>query len=83
MWESLYVEAGDRNSISNKGIHAQCPSINDLLIALATSDWTSLSQLFSASNQWPADEELDGFSGRCGFVLEREREKKRGSEREK
>lgn len=71
------MEAGDRNSISNKALHSQCPSINDLLSALATSDWTSLPQLFSVSNQWPADDELDGFSGHCRFALERERNAER------
>lgn len=42
---------------------------------LAASDWTSLSRLFAVSNQWPADDELDGYSGHCRFVLETEREK--------
>lgn len=71
------MKDGDRNPISNKALNPQCPYINDLLSRLATSDWTSLSRLFSVSNQWPADDELDGFSGYCGFVLEREREEKR------
>ncbi len=71
------MEARDRNSISNDAIHLQCPSFNDLLTTLATSDWTTLSQRLSGSNQWPADDELDGFSGHCGFVLERESKRER------
>lgn len=67
------MEAGDRNSIFNKTLHSQCPSVNDLF---TTSDWTSLSRLFSVFNQWPVDDELDGFSGHCGFVLERKRKKR-------
>lgn len=73
------MEAGDRNSIFNKTLHSQCPSVNDLF---TTSDWTSLSRLFSVFNQWPVDDELDGFSGHCGFVLERKRKKERQCVRE-
>ena len=74
-WKSLYTEVEDRNSISNKALHSQCPPINDLLTTLATSDWTLLSQLLSVSNR--QSDELDGFSGRCGLVLERERKRER------
>lgn len=75
--DSLYVEAGDRKSISNKDINSQCPSINDLLTTLATSDWTSLSRLFSVSDQWPADDELNGFSVHCWFALVGKRKRER------
>lgn len=74
----MYVESGDRNPISNKGINSQCPSINDLLISLATSDRTSLLRLFSVSDQLPVDDGSDGFSGHCWFALVRE-----GGKREK
>lgn len=63
------MKAGDRKSISNKALNPQCPSINDLLTRLATSDWTKVSMLFLVSNQWPADDELDGFFGHRWFVL--------------
>lgn len=76
------MKAGDRNSISNKILHSQCPSITDLLTRLATTDWTSQSRLFTVSNQWRADDELDGASGHCGFVLEGE-EKRETTDGEK
>lgn len=71
------MEAKGKNSISNKAVHSQCPSIGDLLTTLATSDLAFLSWLFSDSNHWPADDELDGFSGHFRFVLERERKKRK------
>lgn len=71
------MEAGERNSISNKAINSHCPSINDLLAALAASDWTSLSRLFSVSSQWPTD---DDDSPGTADVLWKERDKERGNE---
>ena len=79
MWQrdSLYVEAGDTKSISNKDINSQCPSINDLLTTLATSDWTSLSRLFSVSDQWTTDDDFSVVSVHCWFALEK---KEKGNE---
>lgn len=72
------MEAGDGNSIFNKALHSQCSSSSDLF---TTSDWTSLSRLLSVSNQWPVDDELDGFSGHCRFILERQRKREAKHER--
>lgn len=73
--DSLYVEAGDTKSISNKDINSQCPSINDLLTTLATSNWTSLSRLFSVSDQWTTDDDFSVVSVHCWFALEKKRER--------
>lgn len=70
----MYAEVEDRNSISNKALHFQCPPINDLLTTLATSDWTLLSQLLSVSNpqliSWMDSLDVAG-------LIWREREKER------
>lgn len=65
----LHVEAGGRNSISNKAVNSQCSSTNNLLASLATPDWTSLSKLPSVSEQQSAVDELDDFSRHCWLVL--------------
>lgn len=72
--EGWYVQGRDGNSVSNKALRSQCPSINDLLTSLATSK-------ASVRDQLPVDDELDGFSGHCWFALWRERERE-GRKRE-
>lgn len=75
MGESLYAEAVESNSVSNKAmLYSQCPCTNNFFNTSATSDWTLL--LWSLSSALQKMSWLDSLC--MADLLWREREKKKG-----